>query len=596
MISHPALQEIQDRLNLVEIVGAVVPLKKAGRNFKGLCPFHPEKTPSFVVYPEKQFFICYGCGAAGDMVAFVMKHDRLEFPEAVDLLAQKAGVTVPPFGSRVSASGEEAQLHRVHEWAAGVYHELLTASAEAQGARAYLEQRGLDPSAWETFRLGYAPERWDHLARAAEREGFPPALLEQAGLAIRREQAAGCYDRFRGRVIFPIWDGRGRVIAFGGRLIEADPKSPKYMNSPETGLYVKGRVLYGLHLAAPHIRDQDFCIVVEGYMDMASPYLNGFRNVVASMGTALTEAQVKLIRRLTRHVVIVYDGDYAGQAATLRGLDLFLQAEMRVKVAVLPGGTDPDSLIRNNGAEAFARVLKECKELFDYKLGLLTRQFNAKELEGRMAICQEMLPMIKKIPNAIQRGEYIRRLAQSLGVAENLLWKELERVKLQSPDWKPAMMSQAPTLPQEAPLSAEEVLAGLLLEDPGRAGQVEGRIESAEIRDPAVLQVVQRVLEGWRDGSLPGNPQELWKEFQRTPGEWEGRMVRWLAEADSIEDKDRALDELVARIHASRRQESVDGLRVSLQRAEELGNESETVRLVAEINRLVKHQAARQMN
>ncbi len=599
MISHPALQEIQDRLNIVDVVGGYLSLKKAGRTFKGLCPFHPEKTPSFVVYPEKQFFICYGCGAAGDLVAFVMKHEHLEFPEAVRLLAEKAGVSVPQFGSG-SVSEKSAQLYRANKWAAGLYHELLTTSAEAKGAREYLEKRGLNPAAWETFQLGYAPERWNHLALAAEKEGFGAALLEQAGLAIRREQAEGCYDRFRGRVIFPIWDGRGRVIAFSGRLIEADPKSPKYMNSPETELYVKGKTLYGLHLAAPHIREQDFCVVVEGNMDMVSPYQTGFRNVVASMGTALTEAQVKLIRRYTRHLVIFYDGDSAGKSAAGRGLDLFLQADlffqldMKVRVAVLPAGYDPDSLIRAQGAEAFKQVLKKCKELFDFKLSLLTGQWNPKELEGKIAICQEMLPTIKRLHNAVERGEYVHRLAEILDVKEELLWKEMERVKFQASDWKPEGFGQVPS--KVAPLSAEEVLAGLLLEDPARTAQVDGRIEVEEIRDPAARQVIERLLENWRNGSLPENPQALWKQFQREPGEWEGRMGRWLAEADSIEDKDRALDELVARIRANRRQESVDGLRVSLRRAEGSGDSSEADRLIAEINRLVKLQAVRQMN
>lgn len=595
MISHPALQEIQDRLSIVDLIGGYLSLKKAGRNFKGLCPFHLEKTPSFVVYPDKQFFICYGCGVGGDLITFVMKHEHLEFPEAVELLAQKAGVEAPRFGGRSASSEASGGLYRVHEWAARLYHELLIQSPEAKEARAYLEKRGLDPATRETFQLGYAPDRWDHLSRGAEKEGFNPGLLEQAGLSIRKE-GGGSYDRFRNRVIFPIWDARGRVIAFSGRLIEEDPKSPKYLNSPETELYVKGKVLYGLHLAAPQIREQDFCIVVEGNMDWVTPTSHGFRNVVASMGTALTEAQVKLIRRLTRNVVIVYDGDAAGQAATLRGLDLFLQAEMRVRVAVLPAGTDPDSLIRKQGVEAFAGVLKECKELFDYKLGLLTRQWNPKELEGLIGICQEMLPTIKRVPNMIQRGEYIRRLAEVLGIPEGLLWKELERVKLQTADWKPSAMLKMPALPRLAPLGPEEVLAGLLLEDPSRIGQVEGRIELEDCRDPEVRRVIERLLDDLREGNLPDNPREFWKQPPPGSGEgaWEGRMARWLAEADSIEDKERAMDELVARIHASRHQESVEGLRVSLRQAEELGNEPESNRLIAEINRLVKVQTARQ--
>jgi len=592
MISHPALQEIQDRLNIVEVIGGYLPLKKAGRNFKGLCPFHAEKTPSFMIYPEKQFFICYGCGAAGDLITFLMKHERLEFPEAVELLARKAGVPVPEFGARGSSSGIEAKLYRVNEWAARVYRDLLAVSPEAKGARAYLEERGLEPAVWETFQLGYAPDRWDHLSRAAEKEGFSPELLEQAGLSIRKE-GGGSYDRFRNRVIFPIWDARGRVIAFSGRLIEEDPKSPKYLNSPETELYVKGKTLYGLHLAAPHIREQDFCIVVEGNMDWVTPTARGFRNTVASMGTALTEAQVKGIRRLTRNVVMVYDGDAAGQAATLKGLDLFLQQEMRVRVAVLPPGTDPDSLIRKQGVEAFARVLKECKELFDYKLDGLTRQWNPKELEGRIGICREMLPTIKRVPNVIQRGEYIRRLAEILGVGEALLWKEMERVKLQSSEWKPEGGLETPPPPKEAIHPPEEVLAGLLLEDPVRVEIVESGLRLEDLRDPAVRELVAWLVERRGGGNLPGGPADFWERFPRESGPWENRRSRWLAEADSTEDKERALDQVIAQIRKARARASKQDLCVLLQKAEELGDQQEVTRLIAEINRLNKLQETR---
>lgn len=592
MISHPALQEIQDRLNLVDVVGGYITLKRAGRVFKGLCPFHPEKTPSFVVYPEKQFFICYGCGAGGDMLSFVMKHEHLEFPEAVELLAQKAGVPVPQLGSKSASTAEHAPLYKVNEWACKVYRELL-GKPEAKAARAYLEKRGLEPAEWERFQLGFAPDKWDHLIKAGEKEGFSAALLEEAGLAIRKEEG-GSYDRFRNRVMFPIWDSRGRVIAFSGRQLEADPKSPKYMNSPETKLYVKGKTLYGLHLAAPQVREQDYCIIVEGNLDMVTPSSRGFKNIVASMGTALTEQQVRLIKRLTRNVVIGYDGDAAGQAATLRGLELFLQAEMRVRVASLPGGTDPDSLVREQGPEAFARALKESKELFDYKLGLLTRQHDAKQLEGRMAVCQEMLPTIKKVPNAIQKGDYIRRLSQSLGVAEELLWKELERVKLQPGEWKPAAIGPAPA--KAAPLSPEEVLAGLMLEDPSRISELDGRLELERVRDASARDVIERLMNDWRDGNPAASAQEACKKFQRAPGEWDGRMARWLAEADAVEDKERAIDELVARIQARGLQESLDTLRVALRKAEELGDEKETNRLIMEISRLIKLQATRQIN
>lgn len=592
MSRDAALQELQDRLSIVDVIGGYVALKKSGRNFKALCPFHPEKTPSFVIYAEKQFFICYGCGAGGDVFTFVMKHEHLEFPDAVDLLAQKAGLPAPRMRGRSGGGDSLAPLYQAHECAARFYQEQLLSSTEAQAAREYLKKRGLETETWKTFQIGFAPERWESLVNHAAAQGLPAQLLERSGLAVRRERGEGWYDRFRRRVIFPICDARGRVIAFGGRVLTED-SGPKYLNSPETELYVKGKVLYGFDLAVPQIRQQDFCIVVEGYMDLVSPYQHGIRNVVASMGTSLTEHQVRLIRRHTRHVVIVYDGDYAGQAATLRGLDLCLEAEMRVKVAVLPGGSDPDSLIREQGAQALARVLRESQELFDYKLGLLTRQYHPGELEGRISICQEMLPTLKRVPNAIQRGEYIRRLAETLGVAETLLWTELGRVKLQPGAWRPAAVAETPAASQPAALRPEELLAGLLLEEPGRIEQLEGRLEPGDLPDPQVQELVDWLFSRWREGALPRDHRQALNALASWRGGQENRVARWLAAADSVQEKERVLEDLLERIRRQRRRSSVEDLRTALREAERGGNDTEVSRLIGEINRLVRPEAAR---
>ncbi|MBI3332737.1 MAG: DNA primase [Candidatus Omnitrophica bacterium] len=572
MIAEQTVHEIQEHLDIIEVIGGYISLKKAGRNFKALCPFHPEKSPSFMVYPQKQFFICYGCHAGGDLISFVMRFEHLEFPEAVRILAEKAGVPVPQ--AAADRPAVHPDLYRAHEVAARYYHELLVKSAEGERARAYLKGRGVDPAAWEVFSLGYAPDRWDGLLTLGQQEDLTPQILEKAGLAIPREGGSGWYDRFRSRVIFPIWDGRGRVIAFGGRVLE-DAAGPKYMNSPETELYVKGRVLYGLHLAAPQIRERDFCIVVEGYMDLVSPYQHGIRNVVASMGTSLTIDQVKLIRRHTKNVVMVYDGDYAGEMATLRGLDLFLEAEMRVKVAGLPGGLDPDSMIKSQGVQAFIRAIQESQDLFDYKLGLLKKRFDPKQLEGRIQICQEMLPTIKRVPSPIQRGEYVKRLSELAGVDEALLWSELKRVKLDAP-WRPAAMEEAHP---RAAMTAEDLLAGLLLERPDRLVQLEGRLDPQDLQDLQVRRLVTWLMEG-----------EMTNRFPRGSEEWESRIARWLAHADAIavEEKERALDEVLQRIKENQRRAYMEGLKGSIRRAEEAGDEAKTTELVLEYNRFMK--------
>jgi len=583
VIAQRTLQEVQERLDIVEVIGGYISLKKAGRNFKALCPFHPEKTPSFMVYPQKQFFICYGCGAGGDLITFVMRHEHLEFPEAVRMLAEKAGIPVSQGEGGCPTVNPE--LYQAHEVATQFYHELLMKSPEGEAARGYLKKRGLEPATWETFSLGYAPEKWDGLLVRAGAKNLTPETLERAGLAIPREGAKGWYDRFRGRVIFPIWDARGRVIAFGGRVLE-DADGPKYMNSPETELYVKGRVLYGLHLAIPQIREKDFCIAVEGYMDLCSPYQHGIRNVVASMGTSLTEAQVQLIRRHTRHVVMVYDGDYAGEMATLRGLDLFLEAQMRVKVAQLPGGLDPDSLIKTQGIKALVRAIQESQDLFDYKLGLLMQRFDPKQMEGRVRICEEMLPTIKRVVSAIERGEYVKRLGETLGISEALLWTELKRAKFNTSSGRPTAFD----LPAaSATMTAEDLLAGLLLEEPARVAFLRERLEMEDLQDPQVQRLVSWLMELWQQGALPSDHRALVNNLPRGSGEeWENRIARWLAWADGAVEKERTLDDVLQRIRKNRQRLSLENLQALIRKAEEAGDETATTRFVLEYNRLIK--------
>lgn len=599
MIPEATLRELQDRLSIVDLIGGYISLKKVGRNFKALCPFHAEKTPSFMIYPDKQFFICYGCGVGGDLVTFVMKHERLEFIEAVELLAEKAGMEIPRGAGPAGSSRRSPELYRAHELAARFYQRLLQEDPEAEEARGYLRKRGLEPPIWQEFGLGFAPHRWDALVELANREGISGSVLERAGLAAARESGeglpagqAGWYDRFRGRVLFPIWDSRGRVIAFGGRLYQERAEGPKYLNSPETELYVKGRILYGLHLAASKIRERDFCIVVEGYLDVVTPFQHGVRNVVASMGTSLTEAQVKLLRRLTHNVVIVYDGDAAGEAATLRGLDLFLEAEMRVKVAVLPQGTDPDSLIRNHKVEAFARCLQESQDLFDYRLGLLTRQFDPRETEGRIRICQDFLPTLKRVPNAIQRAEYIRRLAEILALDEKVLWIEMERTRVDRSGGQPAARLETVGPAPVSTVSAEEGLAGLLLEDPGLGAQLQGQLDLQDLQDPQVREMISWLLENTGLGAdsagrtfLNGRP--------RGAGDWENRMARWMAWADSTQEKDKAFWELLERIRSRRHRMTLDELRELIRKAEETGDAQTAARLLSDFNRLMKEQVTR---
>ncbi|MBC7324858.1 MAG: DNA primase, partial [Moorella sp. (in: Bacteria)] len=381
-----------DRVDIVEVIGSYLQLKKRGRNYVGLCPFHKEKTPSFTVSPDKQMFYCFGCGAGGDVFAFLMKQDGLSFPEAVKSLAARAGLDL--------AGGEESPLARQQrQWkerlyelgaiAASFYYRLLMRHPVAAPARAYLQQRGVKGETARLFELGYAPASGTALVTYLRRQGFTSREIDQAGLSASRPPA-GTADRFRARLMFPIKDSRGRVIGFGGRTLGEG--QPKYLNSPETVLFHKGRHLYGLHLALPGIRRQNRAILVEGYMDMIAAWQHGLDNVVASLGTALTPEQARELKKYAREVIIAFDADTAGEAATLRGLDILAAAGLQVRVLQLPSGKDPDEFLAAHGAAAFRELVETSSSLMEFRINKAVSQYDPARPLGRKAIMAAILP------------------------------------------------------------------------------------------------------------------------------------------------------------------------------------------------------------
>ncbi len=424
-IPEETIRQVIERSDIVEVVGRYAALRQAGRNHKALCPFHVEKTPSFTVNAEKRIFHCFGCGAGGNVIGFVMRQERMSFPEAVRWLAERYGVPIEDEASFGDRPSRRQMLFRIHESAATYFHRNLLAGREAAAARArdYLKGRGLTRQGVETFRLGYAPDRWDGLLRHLRGEGIPLSAMEEAGLVVSRSRGEGYYDRFRDRIIFPICDVTGRCVAFGGRAL--DPEVPaKYLNSPETPLYVKGRHVYGLHLARDAILREGRVVVVEGYLDGITAVMAGIGEVVASQGTALTVDQIRLLRRYTDNVVLVFDADPAGQAAMLRSLDDLLAEEMRVTMVVLPEGHDPDSFIREKGAEAFRRRIEEARPFLDFKLESLLLRERGDSVEGRARIAREMTASIRRIPSPLLRSEYLRQVAGRLGLSVEALEEE----------------------------------------------------------------------------------------------------------------------------------------------------------------------------
>jgi DNA primase len=422
---------VKQQADIVRVVGEYVRLKKTGKDFSGLCPFHQEKTPSFTVSPIKQIFYCFGCGKGGDVYNFVMEMEKCEFPEAVKVVAEKCGIAVPRQKERSPEERKENQqrsvLVEMHREAQTFFVKQLEGTPEGKAARVYLEDRGLDKEAISSFGIGYAPSGGDSLLRHLKPK-YNDKLLVDSGLVSRDQSAGRLFDRFRRRITFPISNESGKIVAFGARALGDD--MPKYLNSPETPIYSKSNVLYHMDRAKDALRRQDFAILVEGYMDAIAVARAGISNVVASCGTSLAEPQIKLLGRFTRRVIVNYDPDTAGQAATERSLSLLLERDFEVRVLALPPvgdkKADPDLFIRERGKDEYLKLLKEAPPYVDYLIAR-ARQMDLTTGEGKQRALNFLLPYIQKIPSGILRSEWATRIAQQLRIDEPLLRSALSK-------------------------------------------------------------------------------------------------------------------------------------------------------------------------
>jgi DNA primase len=419
-------ERVKQQADVVRVIGEYVRLKKSGQNFTGLCPFHQEKTPSFAVHPVKQIYHCFGCGAGGDVFKFVMELEKCTFPEAIRTVAEKCGIAIPKPRERSPEERRENQqrsaLVEMHREGAAFFTRQLHESPEGKVAYAYLEDRGLNREALMKFGLGYAPSSGDALLRFLKQK-YPEQLLEVSGL-LSRDPSGRFFDRFRRRIMFPIANEAGKVIAFGGRAMGDD--MPKYLNSPETPIYSKSNVLYHLDRAKEALRQNDFGVLVEGYMDAIAVARAGIANVIASCGTSLAEPQIKLLGRFTRRVVVNYDPDMAGHAATERSLILLLEKEFDVRVLALPGGADPDKFLKEQGADAYKKLLTQAPPYLDYLIGR-ARLMDRTTANGRVAALNFLMPYIQRLPNGLLRSEWATRIASELHVDEPVLREALRR-------------------------------------------------------------------------------------------------------------------------------------------------------------------------
>ena len=485
------LENIKMQSDIVEVISGYLPLKRAGQNYKALCPFHQEKTPSFSVSSQKQIFHCFGCGVGGDVFRFLMLQENMTFPEAVEFLAQRAHIELP--ASNPQAASRHRRLLEVHQLACDFYHWALTRSEVGEVARQYLRAREFNKETIEQFKLGYALPGWDSFLRRARKKGFSQEILLQAGLVISRE-GGGCYDRFRNRLIIPVCDPRGRVIAFGGRVL--DKSEPKYINSPETPLFRKGQMLFGLDLAKDHLSRQDQVILGEGYFDVIRAHQAGIKNMVCSQGTAFTDAQAQILKRYSDKVVTAFDADPAGQTASLRGLSIFLQHNFEVRIALLPRGEDPDSLIRKSGPDSFVKLVADSIPLIDFKLEILCRQNDLKSDHGKLTVAGEMLNTIRQIESAVLRDSYVKKLAARLSVSEDAIWEEYRKKK-----------GPLPAVPASRPDSGKEEkiegrLLKLLLENDKYLNLLIEELNPADF-SPVLRPLAEKMVELSQNGRLP---------------------------------------------------------------------------------------------
>lgn len=493
MIPQLVIDRIREATDIVELVSRYVTLKKTGKNFKGLCPFHSEKTPSFTVIPDRQFFHCFGCKAGGNAYHFLMRVEGLSFLEAVRDLAGKAGIPVTEESEASQAQNQVRQtLLEVMAWAAERFRQGLRHPKAGAPAREYLKKRGLAPETVERFGLGYAPAGWDNLLRAGERDHYSPALLEQAGLVIAQEGGGRRYDRFRERLMFPITDPQGRVVAFGGRILGSG--EPKYLNSPDTPVFQKGELLYGLHQAREAVRRRDRVVLVEGYMDAIACQAKGVEETVAGLGTAFTLRQAQLIRRYTTRVYLAYDADEAGGMAAQRAFEIFNAEGAQVKVVAFSGAKDPDEWLAGRGAGEFEELLAHAQSVIEYMTERACRKHDPKTIEGKLAVKNEILPLLSQLSSPVERGEYVRWLARRLRVEEAWLQQELSMpAKAKSPA-RPSAEPAAEPLPRAKPRPEEEELAGVLLRYPLQLESVREVLRPEDFGHPLYRRLAELML------------------------------------------------------------------------------------------------------
>ncbi len=604
-LSEEKVSEIRDRSSIVEVVSDYVSLKKAGKNHRGLCPFHSEKTPSFMVNEEKQIFHCFGCGEGGDVFTFLMKVGHFSFPQAVEELAKRYGVKLPSRELSASQKKEMAKsegLFQINQVASEYFHDLLTRRREGEEGRRYLSQRGISQEIITEHRLGFSTDRWDGLVRHFQERKISLELAWKLGLIFPRKKgggstpqegqgtgAAGWYDAFRGRILFPIFDLHQRVVGFGGRVIRE--RQPKYLNSPESSIYHKGEVLYGLQAAKRYASEKDCVIIVEGYFDLLTLHQYGLKHSVATLGTALTPQHIRTLKRYTKDLIALFDSDEAGVKATLRALPLFLEEDVAGKTILLPKGEDPDGFLRKGNLEEFGKRLTHAVPLVDFFFDRLMKTYDLKSVDGKVRVAREGLALLSKIPDKIRRDLYVKGLAERLDVKESFLYEMLPSRRVESPTSpEPSRAredSRSTSLERTFPKS-EEMVISLMVHHPEIIPTVsrEGVVE--EFESP----VLQKIAEALKDLYLSRGRLDLAEALANFEEDLKARLREFVFQEVGLEggDREKILKDCIQKIRGKRlKRESGEALK-RIKEAEKQEEEERLAPLLKEHEELAKRE------
>ncbi|WP_248286161.1 DNA primase [Desulfosporosinus shakirovi] len=599
------IEEVRSRTDIVEIISEYVSLQRKGKNYLGLCPFHAEKTPSFTVTPEKQMFYCFGCNVGGNAFSFLMKKENWSFVESIQNLASRYGVSLPE--KELSPREREANRRRqrfeeINELATGYFHDLLLNLPEGELGRLYFEKRGVDLDTMKSFRLGYAPDRWDGLLTYMLERGVQARELEENGLALERGtqgKGGGYYDRFRNRVLFSILDRRNHTIGFGGRVL--DDSLPKYLNSPETAFFNKGHHLYGMHRAHQGIREKGFALLVEGYMDVIALQKSGYPNAVASLGTALTREQAKLLRRYTQRVVLLYDSDEAGIQAALRGGEILRDAGIRLDVATLIGAKDPDEFLRRFGVEDFEKALSQVLTYVEFKYRTIVQETPPQTIQEKAELVVKLAPDILKVSSPIEREGYERFLSLELGFTLEAVQREIARLEQKKPKkeqlheysqqkqvssgknrdnikdeiiYKQDEVPPSPTV-YLGVYRTERMLLRLIIENISHLPRIKAKLGESFWKIPEHQQIFNYLNQ---EGKLPAHSEE----------NVQSRLASLLLEELDISQTERLLDDCIKGILSTQAEERVEDLQARMATLEKSGDMAGAMALLKEIGERLK--------